>query len=150
MVSNPIERDHVAFTWLGETFVLRAPSCRSGAISYMDATDSRSSRHKMVTPRLYKAPMGKSFKFKSSDAAEKAMLELMEKHPGASERSLLALLENAARKRPEVLRSVVGHPARSPNDPRRLAHVRRHEDRHCRVYPRCSGVTGRTRSGTQG
>jgi hypothetical protein len=37
------------------------------------------------------------------------MLELMEKHPGASERSLLALLENAARKRPEVLRSVVGH-----------------------------------------
>ena len=53
--------------------------------------------------------MGKSFKFKSSDAAEKALLELMEKHPGASERSLLALLENAARKRPEVLRSVVGH-----------------------------------------
>jgi hypothetical protein len=53
--------------------------------------------------------MAKLFEYKSSDAADKVMLELMEKHPGASERSLLALLENAARKRPEVLRSVVGH-----------------------------------------
>jgi hypothetical protein len=44
-----------------------------------------------------------------TDAAEKLMLELMEKHPGASERSLLALFQNVARARPDVLRSVVRH-----------------------------------------
>ena len=42
------------------------------------------------------------------DAAEKLMLDLMEKHPGASESSLLALFQNAARERPEVLRAIVG------------------------------------------
>ena len=42
------------------------------------------------------------------DAAEKLMLDLMEKHPGASECSLLALFQNVARERPEVLRAVVG------------------------------------------
>ena len=53
--------------------------------------------------------MAKLDKCLPTDVAEKLMLDLMEKHPGASERSLLAVLENAARKRPEVLRSVVGH-----------------------------------------
>ena len=37
------------------------------------------------------------------------MLDLMEKHPGASESSLLALFQNVARERPEVLRAIVGH-----------------------------------------
>jgi hypothetical protein len=37
------------------------------------------------------------------------MLDLMEKHPGASETSLLALFENIARKSPEVLRAVIGN-----------------------------------------
>jgi hypothetical protein len=32
------------------------------------------------------------------------MLDLMEKHPGAFESSLLALFQNVARERPEVLR----------------------------------------------
>ncbi len=49
------------------------------------------------------------YKSKSMDAAEKLMLDLMEKHPGASEHSLLALFQNVARERPEVLREVVGH-----------------------------------------
>jgi hypothetical protein len=40
---------------------------------------------------------------------EKLMLDLMEKHPGASEASLLALFQNVARERPEVLRAIVGH-----------------------------------------
>jgi hypothetical protein len=48
-------------------------------------------------------------KFKTLDAAEKLMLDLMEKHPGASESSLLALFENSARKSPEVLRAIVGN-----------------------------------------
>jgi hypothetical protein len=43
------------------------------------------------------------------DAAEKLMLDLMEKHPGASETSLLALFENIARKSPEVLRAITGN-----------------------------------------
>ena len=43
------------------------------------------------------------------DAAEKLMLDLMEKHPGASGSSLLTLFQNVARKRPEVLRAIVGH-----------------------------------------
>ena len=38
------------------------------------------------------------------DAAEKLMLDLMEKHPGASESSLLALFQKVARETPEVLR----------------------------------------------
>lgn len=46
---------------------------------------------------------------KTMDAAEKLMLDLMEKHPGASESSLLALFQNVARERPEVLRAIVGH-----------------------------------------
>src|SRR6476660_6150262 len=37
------------------------------------------------------------------------MLNLMEKHPGASESSLLALFQNVSRERPEVLRAIVGH-----------------------------------------
>jgi hypothetical protein len=37
------------------------------------------------------------------------MLNLIEKHPGASEHSLLALFENVARERPKVLRAIVGH-----------------------------------------
>jgi hypothetical protein len=37
------------------------------------------------------------------------MLDLIEKHPGASETSLLALFENIARKSPEVLRAIVGN-----------------------------------------
>jgi hypothetical protein len=52
--------------------------------------------------------MTKPEKFKPMDAAEKVMLHLMEKHPGASERSLLSLFQNVARERPEVLRAVVG------------------------------------------
>ena len=43
------------------------------------------------------------------DAAEKLMLDLMEKHPGASEASLLALFQNIAMERPAVLRAIVGH-----------------------------------------
>jgi hypothetical protein len=50
-----------------------------------------------------------SHKSKTLDAAEKLMLDLMEKHPGASETSLLALFENIARKSPEVLRAIVGN-----------------------------------------
>jgi hypothetical protein len=41
--------------------------------------------------------MTKLDKFKTVDAAEKLMLDLMEKHPGASECSLLALFQNVAR-----------------------------------------------------
>ena len=48
-------------------------------------------------------------KSKTMDAAEKQMLDLMEKHPGASAASLLALFQNVARERPEVLRAIVGH-----------------------------------------
>ena len=43
------------------------------------------------------------------DAAEKLMLDLMDRHPGASESSLLTLIQNAATERPEVLRAIVGH-----------------------------------------
>ena len=46
-------------------------------------------------------------KCKTMDAAEKLMLDLMEKHPGASESSLVALFQNVARER-EVLRAIVG------------------------------------------
>jgi hypothetical protein len=46
-------------------------------------------------------------KSKTLHAAEKLMLNLIEKHPGASETSLLALFENTARKSPEVLRAIV-------------------------------------------
>ena len=46
-------------------------------------------------------------KCKTMDAAEKLMLDF-EKHPGASESSLLALFQNVARERPEVLRAIVG------------------------------------------
>ena len=53
--------------------------------------------------------MTKQDKSKTMDAAEKLMLDLMEKHPGASESSLLALFQNVARERPEVLRAIVGH-----------------------------------------
>jgi len=42
------------------------------------------------------------------DAAEKLMLDV-EEHPGASESSLVALFQNVARERPEVLRAIVGH-----------------------------------------
>ena len=48
-------------------------------------------------------------KSETMDAAEKLMLDLMEKHPGASKSSLLALFQNVARQRPEVLRAIVGH-----------------------------------------
>ena len=48
-------------------------------------------------------------KSRTMDAAEKLMLDLMEKHPGASESSLLALFQNVARQRPEVLRAIVGN-----------------------------------------
>ena len=48
-------------------------------------------------------------KSKTMDAAEKLMLDLMEKHPGASESSLLALVQNVARERPEVLQAIVGN-----------------------------------------
>ena len=41
-------------------------------------------------------------KSKTMDAAEKLMLDLMEKHPGASESSLLTLFQNVARERPGV------------------------------------------------
>jgi hypothetical protein len=43
------------------------------------------------------------------DAAEKLMLDLMDKHPGASEGSLIELFQNVARNRPDVLRALVGH-----------------------------------------
>jgi hypothetical protein len=42
----------------------------------------------------------------------------MEKHPGASESSLLALFQNVARERPEVLRAVVGHFMKHSQQPR--------------------------------
>ena len=48
-------------------------------------------------------------KSKPMDAAEELMLDLMEKHPGASESSLLALFQNVAKERPEVLRVIVGN-----------------------------------------
>ena len=48
-------------------------------------------------------------KSETMDAAEKLMLDLMEKHPGASEASLRALFQNVARERPAVLRAIVGH-----------------------------------------
>jgi hypothetical protein len=48
-------------------------------------------------------------KSKTMDAAEKLMLDLMERHPGASKSSLLGLFQNVARERPEVLRAIVGH-----------------------------------------
>ena len=48
-------------------------------------------------------------KSKTMDAAEKLMLNLMEKHSGASESSLLALFQHLARDRPEVLRAIVGN-----------------------------------------
>ena len=48
-------------------------------------------------------------KSKTMDAAEKLTLDLMEKHPGASGSSLLALFQSLARERPEVLRAIVGH-----------------------------------------
>ena len=51
--------------------------------------------------------MTKPEKFQPVDAAEKLMLHLMERHPGASERSLLSLFQDVARERPEVLRSLV-------------------------------------------
>jgi hypothetical protein len=41
-------------------------------------------------------------------AAEKLRLDLMEKHPGAPECSLVALFQNIARERPEVLRALLG------------------------------------------
>jgi hypothetical protein len=53
--------------------------------------------------------MAKLDKCLPADVAEKLMLDLMEKHPGASERSLLALFQNIVRERPAVLRSVVEH-----------------------------------------
>jgi hypothetical protein len=43
------------------------------------------------------------------DAAEKLMLDLINRHPGASEGSLIALFQNVARDRPDVLRALVGH-----------------------------------------
>ena len=51
----------------------------------------------------------KADKFQTIDTAEKLMLDLMEKHPGASESSLLALFQNVAREKPEVLRAIVLH-----------------------------------------
>jgi hypothetical protein len=48
-------------------------------------------------------------KSETMNAAQKLMLDLMEKHPGASEASLLALFQNVARERPAVLRAIVGY-----------------------------------------
>jgi hypothetical protein len=70
--------------------------------------NSRRSGHKVDAHFLSKAKMTPD-KSKTLDAAEKLMLDLMEKHPGASETSLLALFENSARKSPEVLRAIVGN-----------------------------------------
>ena len=53
--------------------------------------------------------MTKPDKSKILDAAEKLMVDLVEKHPGASESSLLALFQNVASERPDVLRAIVGH-----------------------------------------
>jgi hypothetical protein len=58
---------------------------------------------------LEKAEIMTPDKCKTMDAAEKLMLALMEEHPGASESSLLALFQNVARERPEVLRAIVGN-----------------------------------------
>jgi hypothetical protein len=71
--------------------------------------DSGSSRHKVDARLLYKPEIMTPDKSKTMDAAEKLMLDLMEKHPGASESSLLALFQNVARERPEVLRAIVGN-----------------------------------------
>lgn len=43
------------------------------------------------------------------DAAETPMLDLMDRHPGASKSSLLTLIQDVAREKPEVLRAIVGH-----------------------------------------
>jgi hypothetical protein len=45
---------------------------------------------------------------KTMDAAEKLMLDLMEKHP-ARVGILAALFQNVARERPEVLRAIIGN-----------------------------------------
>ena len=63
-------------------------------------------------------------KSKTMDAAEKLMLDLMEKHPGASESSLLTLFQNVARERPEVLRAIVGHFMKHSSVQERLVIVR--------------------------
>jgi hypothetical protein len=46
---------------------------------------------------------------KPIDAAEELMLDLMQKHPGASETSLLALFQSVAKERPAVLRLIVAN-----------------------------------------
>jgi hypothetical protein len=53
--------------------------------------------------------MTRPIKSEATDAAEKLMLDLMDKHPGASENSLLELFQKAAKERPDVLRAVVGY-----------------------------------------
>ena len=53
--------------------------------------------------------MSKPIKSEAMDAAGKLMLDLMDKHPGASENSLLELFQQAAKDRPDVLRAVVGY-----------------------------------------
>jgi hypothetical protein len=54
--------------------------------------------------------MTQSDKSKHVDAAEKLMLDLIDKHTGAPERSLVALFQNVARDRPDVLRASAGRP----------------------------------------
>jgi hypothetical protein len=53
--------------------------------------------------------MTKPNKSKTMDAAEKLMIDLMEKRPARPKSSLLALFQNVARQRPEVLRAIVSH-----------------------------------------
>ena len=53
--------------------------------------------------------MTRPIKSEVMNAAEKLMLDLMDKHPGASENSLLELFQKAAKERPDVLRAVVGY-----------------------------------------
>jgi hypothetical protein len=53
--------------------------------------------------------MTRPMKSEAMDAAEKLTLDLLNKHPGASENSLLELFQKAAKDRPDVLRAVVGY-----------------------------------------
>ena len=60
----------------------------------------------MVTRLSYEWTMTRFDKSGPVDAAEKLMLDLMDKHPGASEGSH-PLFQNVGRNRPDVLRALL-------------------------------------------
>lgn len=51
--------------------------------------------------------MTRPIKSEAMDAAGKLMLDLLDRHPRASENSLIELFQKAAKDRPDVLRAVV-------------------------------------------